>query len=84
MKKLINFLLEHAMIDFSGELTVEMVREFLREDDSREGRALLAKITQTGDTEDMLVTLADCLQDYIRTGVTEDVVADQLKAYTES
>jgi hypothetical protein len=36
VKQLIAYLLDHAIIDFSGDLTLDMVRDFLREDDSPE------------------------------------------------
>ena len=84
MKQLIAFLLDHAMLDFSGDLSIDMVKDFLRDDDSREGRALLAKLMKDGGVEDMVVTLADCLQDYLKTGLTEDVMRDQIKLYSES
>lgn len=84
MKQLIAFLLDHAMLDFSGDLSVESVKELLRDDDSREARALLAKIVKEGSAEDMVVTLADCLQEYLRSGLTEDVMRDQLRLYAES
>lgn len=84
MKQLIAFLLDHAMLDFSGELSMDMVKDFLRDDDTREGRALLAKLVKDGGVEDMIVTLADCLQDYLRTGLTDDVVREQIKLYSES
>ena len=84
MKQLIAFLLDHAMLDFSGELTLDMIRDFLRDDDSPEGRALLAKLIQDKGVDDMVVTLADCLQEYLRTGLNEGVVRDQLKLYAES
>ena len=38
MKQLIAYLLDHAILDFSGDLTLDMVRDFLREDDSSEAR----------------------------------------------
>ena len=84
MNQLIAFLLDHAMLDFSGGLTVEMVKDFIRDDDSREARALLAKLMQDGGVEDMQLTLADCLQEQLRTGLNEDVVREQLKLYVES
>ena len=67
MKQLIAYLLDHAIIDFSGDLTLDMVRDFLREDDSPEGRKLLGKLVEDRGVDDMVVTLADCLQDYLRT-----------------
>lgn len=84
MKQLIAFLLDHAMLDFSGDLTIDMVKDFLRDDDSREGRALLTKLMKDGGVEDMIVTLADCLQEYLRTGLNEEVVREQLRTYSES
>jgi len=84
VKQLIAFLLDHAMLDFSGGLTIEMVKEFLRDDDSAEGKALMAKIMQDGGVEEMQVTLADCLQENLRTGLNENAIGEQLKLYSES
>jgi hypothetical protein len=84
VNQLIAFLLDHAMLDFSGGLTIDMVKDFVRDDESREARALLTKVMQDGGVEDMQLTLADCLQEQLRTGLTEDVVRDQLKLYAES
>jgi hypothetical protein len=84
VKQLIAFLLDHAMLDFSGELTIEMVKDFLRDEETPEARSLLNKIMQDGGVEEMQVTLADCLQDALRTGLTESVIVEQLKLYAES
>lgn len=84
MKQLIAYLLDHAVLDFSGDLTLDMIRDFLRDDDGPAGRALLAKIVQERGVNDMVLTLADCLQEYLRTGLTEEVVRDQIKLYAES
>jgi hypothetical protein len=84
VKQLIAYLLEHAILDFSGDLTIDMIRDFLRDDDSSEGRALLAKLVQDRGVDDMVVTLADCLQEYLKTGLNEDVFREQLKLYAES
>ena len=65
MKQLIQYLLENLILDFQGDLTLDMVRDFLRDDDSREGRALLAKLVEDRGVSDMMITLADCLQDYL-------------------
>lgn len=84
MKQLIAFLLDHAMIDFSGDLTLDSIKDFLRGDDSPEARALMAKLVADRGVEEMMVTLSDCLQEYLRTGLTEDVVREQIKLYAES
>lgn len=84
MNQLIAYLLDHAILDFSGDLTLDMVRDFLRNDDSPGARSLLTKLVQERGVDDMCVTLADCLQEYLKTGLSEDVVRDQIKAYAES
>ena len=84
MKELARFLLQNTQLDFSGEVSIDQVRQFLREDDSREARALLAKLIEDKGVDDMLVTVADCLKEHIPTGVTEDVISQQLLFYSES
>jgi hypothetical protein len=84
VKQLIAYLLEHAILDFSGDLTLDMVRDFLRDDDSPEARSLLAKLVQDRGVDDMVVTMADCLQEYLRTGINDEVIHEQLKLYSES
>jgi len=84
VKELARYLLSNLYLDFQGDISVEKVREFLREDDSREARALLSKIIEEKGVDDLLLTLADCLKDHIRTGVTEETIRDQLGMYSES
>ena len=84
MKELARYLLDNLYLDFQGDISVEKVREFLREDDSKEARALLSKIIEEKGVDDLLLTLADCLRDSIRTGVSEDTVRDQLQTYSDS
>jgi hypothetical protein len=84
VKRLIAYLLENMIIDFQGDLTLEMVRDFLREDDSREARALLGKLVEDRGVSDMMITLADCLQEQIRSGIDEETVREQIRTYAES
>lgn len=85
MKELIKYLLDNIYLDFQGEITLETVRNFLREDDGREARALLQKLMENqGSVDDMLITLADCLKEHIQSGINEKVISDQLAMYTES
>jgi len=84
VKQLIAYLLDNMILDFQGNLTLDMVREFLRDDDSRESRALLSKLVEDRGVSDMMITLADCLQDAIKTGISEDVVREQIRTYAES
>ena len=56
----------------------------LGDDDSREARTLLAKLIEDKGIDDMLVTVADCLKEYIPQGVSEEVIRAQLFTYSES
>ena len=84
MKELIRYLLQNMYLDFQGEISLETVRGFLRDDDSREARQLLKKIIEEKGIDSLLITLADCLKDEITTGVTEGKVREQLQLYSES
>ncbi len=84
MEELVRYLLGHRYLDFQGDISVERVREFLREDDSREARQLLSKIIEEKGVDDLLITLADCLKDHIRSGVSEDTIREQLQLYSDS
>jgi hypothetical protein len=84
VKQLIAYLLENMILDFQGDLTLEQVRDYLRDDDSREGRALLSKLVEDRGVSDMMITLADCLQEYMRTGINEETLREQIRTYAES
>jgi hypothetical protein len=84
VKELIKYLLDNLYIDFQGEITLETVRSFLREDDGREARQLLSKLIEEKGVDEMLITLADCLKDHIQAGISEKTVREQLTMYAES
>jgi Mn-containing catalase len=84
VKELIKYLLDNLYLDFQGEITLETVRNFLREDDGREARQLLSKLIEEKGVDDMLITLADCLKEHIQSGINERVVRDQINLYSES
>ncbi|HEY4116828.1 MAG TPA: hypothetical protein VGM56_03180 [Byssovorax sp.] len=84
MKELIRYLLDNLVIDFQGEITLETVRSFLREDDGREARQLLSKLIEEKGVDDMLITLADCLKEHIQHGINDKTVREQLTMYAES
>lgn len=84
VKELIRYLLENMQLDFQGDVTLETVRGFLREDDSREARKLLAKLIEDEGVDSMLITLADCLREYLQEGISEETVSEQLHIYADS
>jgi len=84
VRELARYLLNHAIIDFSGDITIEQVRQFLRDDDSREARMLLSRLIEDKGVEDFLIVVADCLKESIRAGISEDIIREQLNTYSES
>ncbi len=84
MQRLIAYLLENLILDFQGDLTLDEVRDYLRDDNSAEARALLAKLVEDRGVSDMMITLADCLQDHIKVGISEQVLHEQIRTYADS
>jgi hypothetical protein len=84
VKELVRYLLENMYLDFQGEISLDTVRQFLRNDDNRDARQLLQKLIEDKGVDELLLTLADVLKDHLRSGVSEDVVREQLVLYSES
>lgn len=84
MQELVQYLLKNIYLDFQGDITMEQIRSFLRDDDSREARSVMARILDEKGVDDLLLTLADCLREHLARGVDEDVVRNQLNLYADS
>jgi hypothetical protein len=84
VNRLIEYLRQHLMIDFQGDLTVAKVRELLAGDESRDAKVLLAKLVAEKKVEDFIVALADCLLEPVQTALTDDLVREQIRSYAES
>jgi hypothetical protein len=84
VNRLIEHLRKHLMIDFQGELTVAQVRELLAGDDSRDAKALVAKLVAARSVDDMMLVLADCLLEPVQAALTDDVMREQIRSYSES
>jgi len=84
VNRLIDYLRQNILIDFQGDLSVAKVRELLAGDDTRDAKAILTKLVADRKVEDMLVVLADCLTEPIQKALTEDIMREQLRMYSES
>jgi hypothetical protein len=84
VNRLIDYLRQNLMIDFQGDLSVAKVRELLAGDESRDAKALLAKLVADRKVEDMLVVLADCLLEPVQHALTDEIMREQLRTYSES
>jgi hypothetical protein len=84
VNRLIEYLRQHLMIDFQGDLTVGKVRELLAGDDTRDAKMLLAKLVAENNIEDMVIVLADCLLEPVQRALTDDVMREQIRMYSDS
>lgn len=84
MKRLIQYLRENMILDFQGDLTLDMLRDMLKDDDSREARALLKKVVEDRGVNDMMLVLADCLLEVVQRSLPEETIREQLGTYAES
>ncbi len=84
MNQLIQFMLDHLIFDFEGELDHEAVQRFLQNDNSPLTRELRNKLTSDEEVSEFLVVIADNLRDYIQTGVTRDRVKEQIQYFVEA
>ncbi len=83
MDKLAKYLLDRLQLDFSGDIDMEVIKQFLRDDNSPEANQILAKIAQEG-VDDLLIVVADCLKDYLASGINENTLKQQLTSYGEA
>jgi hypothetical protein len=84
LNQLASYLLDNLILDFQGDMTLDMVRSFLKEDDSREAKGLLAKLVEDRGVSEMMICIADCLRENIASGIKLDNIKDQLSVYSES
>jgi hypothetical protein len=84
VNELVRYLLDNLTLDFTGDIEPEQVRQFLRDDDTRDARQLLSKIIEDKGIDDLLITLADCLKEHIQKGISAQTVREQLQMYSDS
>jgi len=84
VNQLIQFLLEHLMLDFDNEVALETVLRCLETDKSPLARDLKARLTQERDIGEFLVPLADCLRPQISTGISPERLREQVQAWVEA
>jgi len=84
VNQLIAYLRQNLILDFQGSLNVEMIREFLKDDDSRDAKQLLAKVVADGTVAEMMLVLADCLLEPVQQALSDGVMQENLRMYSES
>lgn len=84
MNELAKYLIENLIIDFQGDLDLDSVKSYLKDDNSPMAKDLMKRLVKDGGVEDMIVTLADCLREAVRTGINEPEILEQIKLYADS
>ena len=84
MLQLIAYLRSNLLLDFQGDLSVGKVRELLQGDDSREAKALMAKLVAEKKVDEFMVVLADCLLEHVQAALTDDVMRENIVSYSQS
>jgi 2-iminoacetate synthase ThiH len=84
VNELTRYLMEKMCIDFQGDISMKTIQHFLASDSSPEARMLLGKLQRDEGVDDMLIALADCLKEHIRSGISEEKIQEQLFTYAES
>lgn len=84
VQRLVAYLRDNVFVDFQGDLDLEKVRELLAGDDSRDAKNLLHKLTKERGTSDMMVTLADCLLEVVQAALSDEVLREQIRSYSEA
>jgi len=78
------YLLDNIILDFQGDLDLDALRAFLKEDESPHARTLMNKVVQDRGVEEMLIVVSDCLKEHLQTGINTEVVHDQVMMYAEA
>jgi hypothetical protein len=71
------------MLDFEG-VTADELRQLLAGDDTRDAKQLLAKLRKDEQVDEMMLVLADCLLEHVQRALTDDVIRENIRAYSES
>ena len=84
MNELIAYLRANVILDFQGDLNLELVHQFIKNDESREARSLMTKLVADAGVNEMMLVLADCLVESVKASLTDAVFRENLRMYSES
>lgn len=84
MQQLANYLLNHLVLDFDGDIQMEHINELLLKDGSDTAKHLRSRLIADGGPDEFLLALADVLKDQTRGGIREEHVVEQVGYYLEA
>ncbi|MEL6178675.1 MAG: hypothetical protein AAFS10_06960 [Myxococcota bacterium] len=81
MKELSAYLIDNLVLDFRGDVDMKTLNELLLRDGSPLAHDLRARLISQEGMDDFLLVLADCLKEFIRDGISEERVTEQVGMY---
>ncbi|MBH25507.1 MAG: hypothetical protein CMH57_13875 [Myxococcales bacterium] len=84
MNELSNYLIDNLVLDFRGDVDMETLNELLLRDGSQLAHDLRARLISQDGVDDFLLVLADCLKDFLREGISEELVTEQIGMYVNA
>ena len=84
MDELCSYILDHIVLDFEGEFTMEKINDMLVRDGSQVSRDLRARLIAEKGPNQFLLVLLDCLGESISDGIRKDKVEEQVRLYLDA
>jgi hypothetical protein len=78
------YILDHLVLDFEGEFTMDTLNEMLVRDGSQLARDLRARIIAEQGPNQFLLVLLDCLRESLGDGIDKARVEEQIRFYLEA
>ncbi len=84
MEELCSYILDHIILDFEGEFTMDKLNDMLVRDGSQVSRDLRARLISEQGPDQFLMVLLDCLRESLDEGIGKDKVEEQVRFYLEA
>jgi len=84
LEELCSYILDHIILDFEGEFTMDKLNDMLVRDGSQVSRDLRARLISEQGPDQFLMVLLDCLRESLDEGIGKDKVEEQVRFYLEA
>ena len=84
VEKLCAYLVQHLILDFDSEVSMEVINRLLQEDEFQDAQDLRARLFAEKGPGDFLIVIADCLRDYLTEGISSAHIREQILMYLEA
>ena len=84
MDELCAVIMSGLVLDFEGEADMDLINDMLVRDGSQMARDLRARLIAEHGPNQFLLVLVDCLKEFLRDGVNEEQIKEQVQFYLEA